>query len=203
MSFDWVGLEARANCQQCLLWSAAGSIHNIAMFFIFYTHVALPSKIFEGTSHRPLSRIRIFHQVEIMDQRYITADLLRSHKTFAKVQYLQWLISSSRRWVGKHARSQSVSQQMRSVKLVSSLLNCYLKDSSFGCFGFQVPEDRYKGKVATAPPQPHRCLSFCTSIYILETQYHQQRQFSTYYYIRNLHYSLDNGSRENVTLFWK
>jgi len=85
--------------------------------------------------------------------------------------------------------SQSVSQQMRSVKLVSSLPNCSLKDSSFGCFGFQVPEDRYKGKVATPPPQPHRCLSFCTSIYILETQYQHQRQFSTYYYIRKLHYS--------------
>jgi hypothetical protein len=97
------------------------------------------------------------------------------------------LVKQEMSW--QHAWSQSASQQMRSIKLVSSLPNCSLKDSSFGCFGFQVPEDRYKGKVATPPPQPHRCLSFCTSIYILETQYHHQRQFSTYYYIRKLHYS--------------
>ncbi len=135
--------------------------------------------------------------------RYITTDLLRSHKTFAQVQYLQWLISSSRRWIGKHAWSQSVSQQMRSVKLVSSLPNCSLKDSSFGCFGFQVPEDRYKGKVATPPPQPHRCLSFCTSIYILEHNIIINANSVHTTTLENCIILLDNGSRENVTLFWK
>jgi hypothetical protein len=158
------------------------------MFFIFYTHVALPSKIFQGTSHQPLSRIRIFHQVEIIDQiHYNRFTSISQNFCTSSISPVTDLVKQE---MNRQTRLVPVSQSADALSQ-TCIISAELLSERFEFWMFRVSGarrsiQRQGGNPSTPTAQVLELLHF----YLYSgTQYHHQRQFSTYYYIRKLHYS--------------
>lgn len=203
MSFDWVGLEARANYQQCLLWSAAGSIHNIAMFFIFYTHVALPSKIFQGTSlgHFQGSGFSIKLRSSIRDTlQQIYFDLTRLlHKSNI---FSDWSRQAGDELANTPGPSQPVSRCAQS-NLYHLCRIALWKIRVLDVSGFRC--QKIDTKARWQPLHPNRTGAWASALLFIFWKHNIIINANSVHTttLENCIILLDNGSRENVTLFWK